>query len=286
MKISLGTAQFGMTYSIHNKPPIPIKEIDLIIKYAEENNILSLDTSPLYGNCEKILGKLNLNNFQITSKVKMFEKKNIYDAYNESIEKSVDNLGIKKLDCYLLHDADNIFKMDYRRIIDLLKKSKDDGLTKKIGLSVYNFENLDETIKYFVPDVIQVPCNIFDRRLIENERLSKYMSLGIQVEVRSIFLQGLLLITDKTILQKFSKWKHVFEKWFNWLDENSINSYDACVSFINNIPGISKVIIGVDSLDQLMMLNDSINKKKPIDFPNELSVNDEYLINPYNWSKL
>ena len=186
MKISLGTAQFGLTYGLDNNPPIPITEITSILKYANENNILALDTSPLYGNSEKTLGSLSVKNFNITSKVKLFEKKNIDEEFSISIKNSINNLGIDKLESFLLHDADNLLKMDYKKVINSFRKVKDDGLTKKIGLSIYNFDNLDEVIKFFVPDVIQVPCNVFDRRLIENDRINKYIAMGIQVEVRSV----------------------------------------------------------------------------------------------------
>ena len=51
--------------------------------------------------------------------------------------------------------------------------------------------------------MIQVPFNILDRRLATKNYLNKIKKKKIQIHVRSIFLQGILLANIKKIPKKF-----------------------------------------------------------------------------------
>ena len=85
-KIVLGTAQFGMRYGINSRRKISKNEIFKILDFSVENQINKLDTAPVYGNAEELIGeysKINDYNFKITSKI---------DTKNKSIrEKSKSN---------------------------------------------------------------------------------------------------------------------------------------------------------------------------------------------------
>ena len=60
--------------------------------------------------------------------------------------------------------------------------------------------------------MIQCPYNIFDRRLV-NQGGIKYMKRHkIEIHVRSVFLQGLLLMPLKDIPSYFLEWKNLFNE--------------------------------------------------------------------------
>ena len=62
MRISLGTAQFGLDYGISNKSgKIEPKEVDKILSFAKKNGIKSIDTAQAYGESETVLGKYDIN---------------------------------------------------------------------------------------------------------------------------------------------------------------------------------------------------------------------------------
>ena len=44
-------------------------------------------------------------------------------------------------------------------------------MTKKIGVSVYSKKEIDGLLKKFTPDIIQLPINLLDQRLIKNNYL-------------------------------------------------------------------------------------------------------------------
>ena len=68
-KIALGSVQFGLDYGISNvSGQVSFKEVEKILKLAKESSIETLDTSSGYGNSEKVLGSVGVNDFKIVTK--------------------------------------------------------------------------------------------------------------------------------------------------------------------------------------------------------------------------
>ena len=65
-KLALGTAQFGMNYGIGSSSGrVPINEVKKILDYAKSINIDMLDTASAYGESEKTLGELNVEDLSL-----------------------------------------------------------------------------------------------------------------------------------------------------------------------------------------------------------------------------
>ena len=62
-------------------------------------------------------------------------------------------------------------------------------------------------LKKFKFHIIQLPINLFDRKLIDNGILSRLKKHGYEIHARSIFLQGLLL--DDTYTENLL-WSEIF----------------------------------------------------------------------------
>ena len=73
----------------------------------------------------------------------------------------------------------------------LTKKNK--KLINKIGVSVYDVDELEEIIDTHQIDIVQLPSNIFDQRFMKSGILARLKSLEVEIHARSTFLQGLLL---------------------------------------------------------------------------------------------
>jgi aryl-alcohol dehydrogenase-like predicted oxidoreductase len=80
-----------------------------------------------------------------------------------------------------------------------LARLKQQGLVKKIGVSVYNNQQIDYVLDNFSIDLIQLPINILDQRLINDESLVKLKKHNVEIHARSALLQGLLLMSINTI---------------------------------------------------------------------------------------
>ncbi len=285
MRLGIGTVQFGVNYGIANKIG-KVAKIDQIkiLDLANKHNISLIDTAINYGDSEKNLGEYGLEKFNVVSKIPEIPKNliNVEKWITDQVKKSILKLGVKSLYGVLLHRANQLFDYD-GKIITYLEKLKNDGLVKKIGISIYAPDELENILANFSIDIVQAPMNLIDRRLKSSGYLKLLKKKKIEVHIRSIFLQGLLLIKKDSLPLKFEKWKNLLEDWYYWLDENpKLSALDICINYIKSIHEIDKIIVGVDSCNQLEEVLKSYSLTEQFDFP-EISCNDEQLLNPSNW---
>lgn len=288
-KLALGTAQFGMSYGIANQHgKIKLENIKDIIKTAREKNIDLVDTAIVYGDSEKIIGKIGILEFKFVTKLPPLPKievTNISFWVEEQIKLSLKRIGIKSLYGLLIHRAADLVGTKGEKIVNALNNLKSRGLVKKIGVSIYDPSELEKLTKQINVDIVQAPLNIIDQRLINSGWLSKLYKADVEVHIRSVFLQGLLLMSEQNRPHKFNRWKNLWKMWHEWLNDNRITSLEATLRYALSIKEISKVIVGVDSknqLEQIVISSDGILPKIPL----ELCTNDVNLLNPSNWNKL
>ncbi len=288
-KISLGAVQFGMDYGIANKDGKPsFKIAKNIIKKAKTIGISKIDTAQAYGDSESILGNIGVKEFKITTKIPSIPSDtHDIEAYLENIlQQSFKNLKVNKIECLLVHDVKQLNNNKYsQKIYNVLTKYKEKGLIRKIGISIYDPSELDKLDNLGIFDVIQSPFNILDRRLKDSGWMSKLKDLGIEIQVRSIFLQGLLLMENDDRPSIFDRWDILWNDWDKWLKETKSSPLSACLNFVLNEELIDSIVLGVDSEDQLQEICNSITTKFNA-FPDNIISNDINLINPILWSKL
>ena len=157
-------------------------EIKKLFNLALKNKIKTIDTSPLYNKSEKIIGLLNNNRFKIISKIpkppKNIKRENIKKWLKQKVMISLKNLKIKKFECLLLHNANSLLYKNGDEIYKGIRNMKINGLTKKIGVSIYDFNVLDKILKKFQFNLIQAPFNILDQRLVKKGWLKKLKNYG------------------------------------------------------------------------------------------------------------
>ena len=286
-KIILGSANFNQVYGI-KKNLIKKNQIKKLLYLASKNNIKIIDTAPIYNESEKIIGQLNKNRFKIISKIpnkpKNIKKGQIKDWLKNSATNSLENLNIKKFECLLLHNGESLLKKYGNEIYEGIKKLKSNGITKKIGISIYNFNSLNKILKKFKVDLIQVPFNIFDQRLIQKDLLKRIKKQKIQIHVRSVFLQGVLLLKYNQLPKKLKKFKKEWDKWQNWLKKNKANPLQACLSFIRNQTQLDGIVVGCDNINQLNQILKLKQMKGKFSLHN-LNIKNNKLIDPRKWSK-
>jgi aryl-alcohol dehydrogenase-like predicted oxidoreductase len=287
-KISLGTVQFGIDYGISpSNKQVNRKEIINILNYAKQHNIDLLDTAPAYGDSELVLGESNIDNFKIVTKTRHFNQDILttQDAefLSSDFNKSLKLLKQKSVYGLMIHNADDLLKLGADNVYNQLKKLKQEGLIAKIGVSIYNGDQLQKIIDQFDIDLVQLPFNILDRRLISSGMLQKLNNLGVEVHARSIFLQGLLLMNKDSRTEQFNRWDNLWRLWHEWLNDNKITALEATIRYAISKSEISKVLVGVNSTKQLQEIIQATKGSLP-KIPNEIFTEDINLLNPSNWS--
>lgn len=286
MKLALGTVQFGLKYGIANQQgQVPYDETKAILDHASASGIDTLDTAIAYGNSEQRLGEIGVQRWQVVSKLPAIPEScsDIVQWVTNSVKETLQRLKIKSLHGLLLHRPQQLLESGGDRLYDALQQLKHDGLVKKIGVSIYGPEELDALAGHYHLDLVQAPFNIMDRRLIDSGWLSRLADKSTELHVRSVFLQGLLLIAPGDRPGKFNKWTSLWSKWENWIKLTGLTPLQACLRYALSFSEINKVVIGVDSLNQLKEILQAATGPMP-QAPKELQTCDIDLLNPARWA--
>lgn len=288
-KLALGTVQFGLSYGIANrKGKILRDEAKEILDLARAENINFIDTASSYGDSEEILGEIGVHDFNVVTKLAPLkaDTRNIILWTNSEIERSIDRLKVNSLYGLLLHRVDQLKGPEGKCIAASLEKMRVNGVIQKLGVSIYSPHDLDFLENILDVDIVQAPLNLIDRRLVTSGWMKKLHERGVEIHVRSTFLQGLLLLPRSEIPEKFNKWSRIWDLWHEGLLKRNISAVSACLQYPLSLPFVDKIVVGVDSQSHLReLISASKTSFKNHDW-NELVSEDEQLINPFNWEYL
>ena len=283
-KIALGTVQFGLDYGINNKSgQVKYSEVNKILETAYKKNINLLDTSIAYGNSEQVIGDiLKQNKYDFAIVTKYYNPKNI--KFEQVINNSLNNLNQKSINGYLLHHF-NVYENN-KNIWNNFIQLKRNGITEKTGFSLYHTKELEIILEDNIEfDIVQIPYSIFDRRF--EDYFEILSNKKVEINVRSVFLQGLVFKKEDELSDHFSKIKPKLRLLQQISAENNLPISSICINFAVNNKFIDKVIIGVDNnknlCENLKSLEDKEKDCSLYDKLDFLKEKDENIILPINW---
>lgn len=279
MKLALGTVQFGIDYGVSNKNgKVSLETVGEILDFARGQGIDTLDTASLYGTSEEVLGKFDLEDFHVVTKTvkidKTLDRHQNFERFKEAFFASQKKLGYIQLHGLMFHEASDLLSDSGLALWDLVEDFKQKEYVRKIGVSVYNPEDLEKIIQLVDIDIVQLPLNILDQRFLP--MLPELKEKNVEIHTRSTFLQGLLLMDVNNINEYFYPIKYLLEK----LPPDKLA---ATLSFPKNIPEIDKIVVGVTSKKELQEICSQYNKStEKIDFSRFKIINEQF-INPSRW---
>ena len=289
MKIALGSVQFGIPYGVSNNEGKTSKKQALsILNFAQKKGIRTIDTAPSYGDSERVLGKLfEGEEWDITTKTLPFNSKSINEEQIEQLRsvfrESLVSLHKKSIYGLLVHSCNDLLKPGGEKIFREMERLREIGMVKKIGVSAYSSKQIAAILDKFNIDLIQLPINIFDQHLFVDGWLEKLKNKNVEIHARSTFLQGLLLMPRTTIPTYFLPIKEKIELFSKSAQELSLSKLELALGFVQSIDGIDKVIVGVNTVDQLREIIRSTKVK--VDFKQfvNLAINDSNYVDPSKW---
>ena len=217
MKIAIGSANLGTRYGLFGKKKFRIKEILKVEKLLPKSKIEFVDTAHQYKRSEEIIGKTKLKKLNIITKIKLPEQSHlsVNKLVNKIISKSLKRLNTKSIYSILVHDYRDLMGKKGKEFLKELTILKQNGLVKKIGISIYAPDDLKKIWKFWKPDLVQIPINLFDHRIIKSKWLNILKKNKIQIFARSCFLQGLLIGNYNSLTLPKNLYLHLkkFDKW-------------------------------------------------------------------------
>lgn len=288
MKLALGTVQFGLDYGVANSSGrVSLGEASSILQRALQAGITTLDTAIAYGESESVLGNIGVKPWAVVTKLPAVPNlcNDINDWIREQVAGSIARLNVPRLYGLLLHRPSDLLEDNGFLLFEAIERLKSEGLVEKVGVSVYGPDELNMLSGKYSFDIVQAPLNIIDRSLITSGWGDKLKREGVELHTRSAFLQGLLLMPSHKRPMKFNGWSEVWDEWDRWLSDTGLSPLQACLKYATSLDCVDRVVVGVDSVEQLNQIIDAATGQLP-SFPLFKPLRDERLVNPATWSNL
>lgn len=288
-RLGLGTVQFGLDYGVSNVRGRPSEdEVRGILAAALGGGMDVIDTAAAYGDSEAVLGRCLSGNarFRVITKTRPLRECTDGRAaawIREGFSRSLQRLRQDSVEGFLVHHAGDLLGPSGDEIYAELVKLKKDGCIRRIGLSAYTGAEVDAALKRYDIDLIQIPINVLDQRLVLGGQLQRLRERGVEIHVRSVFLQGLLLMPLTVLPANFSPIRPLLQAWHDVLTEMGMTPVQGAFAYIQSLD-IDVVIIGIENAQQLRANQQDFSRARDrqMDF-GPFALNDEAFLNPSRW---
>ena len=198
-KLALGVAQFGLDGGAPGRGRAPEAEVRDMLAIAARSGLRILDAGAASNHGEAVIGAVMPRPAPFLLTVRAARGDRGAEFVEAEARASLARLGVGRADAIMVQCAGDLFAPWGPQLWDGLRRLRDNGLFTRIGISAYASDDPVGLARRFQPDLIQVPASLLDQRLLISGALAAVRELGVQVHLRSIFLNGLLFLPpDKT----------------------------------------------------------------------------------------
>ena len=286
-KLILGTVQMGLEYGINNKEgQIRPENTFEILRTAHAAGVDTLDTAEVYGNAHQLIGAFHRQNsnmsFKINTKLPATSTTN---QYEEKINRYLDELGVNQIETLMFHSYSG-FRANMVWL-PFLEKMKSKKLFKYLGVSLYENSELAEIIHESSVDVVQLPFNVLDNLNQKGYLMEKACTHQKMIHTRTAFLQGLFFVnrTSQGIGYELTNELGTID---SIASQYGISVESLALGYCLSQPIIDKVLIGVDSVEQLeknIRASEHPIPEAAVHQINRINVEKVDLLNPAKWPK-
>lgn len=294
MKLGLGTVQFGLDYGITNTTgKTPVTDVRAILAECLNQGVNTLDTAALYGEAEAVLGA-NLprpHSFGIVGKTLHLDHERplaeALEAVRTGVIGSLSRLGEQKLAALLVHRVDDLLGPAGEALFKTLVSLRKAGLVEKIGASVYTPAEVAVLTERFPLEIIQLPLNILDQRMLESGTLADLRQRGIETHVRSAFLQGALLSNDPQQLPPSLATLPALMQFREYLRTCKLSPLAATLGFLKSLNSVDVVVCGASRLSEWREITEAFNTLPdlPADLFKSFAQSDVNIVDPRRWRR-
>jgi aryl-alcohol dehydrogenase-like predicted oxidoreductase len=161
-KLGLGSAQCGLESTTLVRGRSPVAEAREILDIAARSRLPVFDVDGHSAVAEAALGEImpRPNPFRIS--ISTVRPDRGPDHVEAEARATLRRLGVEQADAILVPAAADLFGPHGLALWDRLKALKDQGLTRKIGVSVFASDDPLGVARRFRPDIVQAPASLLD----------------------------------------------------------------------------------------------------------------------------
>ncbi len=283
-----------MAYGIANKSGKPNSDLARkIVERAWENGIMEYDTAQGYGESEQVLGNA-VRSLGLSSKVRIITKLDPdLDCLDEAtlqlaIRKSITHLNVPILYGLMLH-REEYLELWERGLGDTLQCFIAKRLTMHVGVSVYSPAKAKLALETEGISIVQIPGNVLDRRFEKAGVFDLAEQRGKKIYVRSLFLQGLLLVTSDKLPEYMEFASGTLRDLASFSQQVGMSIRELCIGYIKHAWPKAFPVFGVETALQLKENLECWNSDWPNGLVEKIQMEfqdiDDTILNPSLWPK-
>ena len=250
-KLGLGSGQFSLDQPMGARGRPRDAEARDILSIAARAGVSVMEVGRHSSAVELTLGQLipKPNPFRLT--VTTVRPDRGADFAEAEVRAQIARLGVGQVDAIFAPSATDMLSPAGPQLWDRLKQLKDEGLCRKVGVSVYASDDPVGLARRFKPDVVQAPCSLLDQRLLIDGSLGELAGMGVEVRLRSIFLNGVLFLPPDRAPSHLKAAAGRISRARRLIAEGKSDPLQAALGFALTRPEASAVLVGVTSASEM-----------------------------------
>ncbi len=258
-KIAIGSASFSLPYGASNTSQPTPEEVGRILEMCSKWGVNIIDTAKEYGEAESVIGRVRPNNLNVYTKLRHGTNLGDLNSLREQALESIHLLNLNKLSGLSVHDFKD-FKSQPERAQKNLEMLKDEGLIHSWGVSLYELSELKFVLEKSTANFVQVPGNYLDRRFLNPQIFDLTTKTGVQLHVRSAFLQGVLLMRPEELPSHLNPLKEAVIALRRAAERAGASLLAFLLGFLTQSEGVSQVLVGLNTLEQAESLINALQE--------------------------
>ncbi|MBU1611981.1 MAG: aldo/keto reductase, partial [Proteobacteria bacterium] len=220
-----------------------------------QGGVREFDTAQDYGDAESVLGAV-FTELGIEGEVRVITKPDPGldhtdpEALRSCVQASLDRLNIPRLHGLLLHREASLEDWE-RGLGDGLAALVIEGLVERVGVSVYSPAAALKALNTENIRLLQLPGNLLDRRFERAGVFALAAERGVTIHVRSVFLQGILLMKPGEVPSSMPEAAKVVTRVAALAAEFGLDLPTIALAFVRQGLPATRVLFGAETVEQV-----------------------------------
>ena len=280
-KLGLGASQFPSGAAQRGRPP-EAEVRDMLIAAARAD-LGFLDAGGAQPVCEAMLGEHLPRPVPMGVLIRSVRGDRGPDAVEAEVRASLMRLRLTKARAVVVQSASDLFAPAGPALWERLKVLRDKGLFEQVGVCAYASDDPVGVARRFKPDLIQAPASLLDQRLLLDGSLMAVREMGIEVHLRSIFLNGLLFLPPDRVPAQLKGAAGRLSRARRMIAEGRSDPLQAALGFALSRPEADAVIVGASSAAELAAVIAAASSPPPDLDWDEMAIDDPIALDPARW---
>lgn len=282
-KLGLGSGQFVLDQAtVRGRPAVA--EVRDILSVAARAGLSMFDVAGRSAQGEMLISEALPKPHPFRVSISTIRADRGPDQVEADIHGALRRLGVAQADCIIVPSASELFGPHGMAMWTRLQQLRDAGLCRRIGVAVFASDDPIGLAKRFRPDVIQAPASLLDQRLLIDGTLATLAGMGIEVQLRSIFLNGLIFLPPDRAPSHLKAAASRISRARRLIAEGRSDPLQACLGFALSRPEATTVLVGVTSAAELQAVIAAAASPPPDLDWDDMAIDDPVALDPRQWA--